>query len=126
MAEVSAAVGATVTAQPNPPGPPFNAPSCLYHSSGAPERQIEVQVLTGEQIATVPGQTAQSYFNAAKNTLTNTKPISGFGDEAFTAGSIIQARKGTTIVIVNAGIGGVSPAAVAATQTVMKIVLSHV
>lgn len=126
VAEVSAAAGATVTAKPTPPGPPFNAPGCLYASSGVPERQITVRVLTAQQIATVPGQTAQSYFNAAKTGLTNTQPISGFGDEAFTAGAVIYARKGTTVVTVTAGIGGVSAQAVAATHAVMTIGLAKV
>ncbi|MDP9116262.1 MAG: hypothetical protein M3O28_03170, partial [Actinomycetota bacterium] len=76
MADVSAAVGAPVTAKPIAPAPPFNAPACLYQSSGIPVRQINVQVLTANEIATIPGQTAQSYFAAAKAGLTGVTPIS--------------------------------------------------
>ncbi len=118
-----------MTAKPTAPAPPFNAPGCLYQSSGIPVRQVNVQVLTASQIATIPGQSAQSYFAAAKKGLAGVTPISGYGDEAFTAGSagsVIEVRKGSSIVTVTAGVGGVSSHAVAATRAIVAIVLTHV
>ncbi|MEP7020032.1 MAG: hypothetical protein ABI808_05240 [Pseudonocardiales bacterium] len=128
-AQVSAAVGATVTAAPQPPAPPFNAPSCLYSSGTVPVRQITVSVVTSDQFATVPGQSAQTYFQAAKSNLADVKSLTEFGDEAFTAGSAgtnVYVRKGAAVIRVTAGIGGTSDAAVSATRAVTAAVLEHV
>ena len=128
-AQVSAAVGVPMTAKPVAPRPPFNAPACLYQSNGIPVRQINVQVLSAAEIATIPGQTARSYFDAAKAHLANVQPLTGFGDDAFaagTGGTVVEALKGSTIVTVTGGVGGVSAQAVAATRSLMAIVLTHV
>jgi hypothetical protein len=128
VAEVSAAVGATVTAQPVPAGPPYNVPSCLYASSTVPVRQITVAVYTKDDLSAVGGQTAETFLAVVKGGLTNVQPISGLGDEAFSAGSAgtsVYVRTGTTIVHVTAGVGGTSATAVAATRAVAAAVVGN-
>jgi len=125
---VSTAVGATVTAKPVGPKPPFNAPSCLYESSTVPLRQITVAVVTAKDFSAIPGQTAQTYFDAAKSTLTNVTALPGLGDEAFSAGSsgsTVYVRKGTNVVHVSAGVGGTSDTAIAAVRTVAAAVIAN-
>jgi len=125
---VSAAVGATVTAKPLEPAPPFNAPSCLYESTTVPLRQITVAVLTAQDFSAVPGQSAQTYYNAAKSALTNVTPLPGLGDEAFSAGSAgsaIYVRKGANLVRITAGVGGTSDTAATASRTVAAAVVAH-
>lgn len=126
--EVSAAVGATVTAQPAAAAPPFNAPSCLYSTATTPTRQITVAVYTKDQLSAAGGRTAESFMSAVKGALTDVQPIAGLGDEAFSTGSAgtsVYVRSGSTVVHVTAGVGGTSDSARAAVRSVTTTVLSH-
>jgi hypothetical protein len=129
VGEVSAAVGSTVTAQPAPAAPPFNAPSCLYATGTTPQRQITVAVYTKDQLKAAGGRTAESFMTAVKGALAGVQPISGLGDDAFSTGSAgtsVYVRTGGTVVHVTAGIGGTSDTARTAVRTVTEAVLGRI
>ncbi|MDT4918026.1 MAG: hypothetical protein QOI15_1602 [Pseudonocardiales bacterium] len=126
--EVSAALGAMVTAEPGPPAPPFDAPSCLYATDTTPARQITVAVYTQDDLNAAGGRTAGTFMTAVKSGLAGVQPIDGLGDEAFsvgTAGTSVYVRAGTAVVHVTAGVGGTSETARLAVRTVAATVLGH-